>query len=59
MYPPSTTSTEPVVKDAASLTRWTTLGAISSGVAYRRIGASSIQCCRNGGSPTGALPVFT
>ena len=43
VYPPSATSTEPVMKEAASLARKTTLGAISSGIAYRCCGASSIQ----------------
>ena len=43
VYPPSATSTEPVMNDAASLARNTTLGAISSGIAYRCCGASSIQ----------------
>ena len=43
VYPPSATSTDPVMNDAASLARNTTLGAISSGIAYRCCGASSIQ----------------
>ena len=33
VYPPSATSTEPVMNEAASLARNTTLGAISSGMA--------------------------
>ena len=33
VYPPSATSTDPVMNDAASLARKTTLGAISSGIA--------------------------
>jgi hypothetical protein len=53
------TSTEPVTKDDAALARNTTLGAISSGSAYRCCGVSSIQCRRNSGRSTGAMSVFT
>ena len=41
----------------ASEARNTTLGPSSAGIAYRRIGASSIQCCRKCGS-TGAISVL-
>lgn len=40
VYPPSATRMLPVMNEAASLARNTTLGAISSGAAQRFIGAS-------------------
>jgi hypothetical protein len=43
VYPPSTTTTEPVMKAPASLARRSAVGAISSGDAYRCMGTSSRQ----------------